>query len=97
MDGLIRRYHVPRSQVWEGSRGRQSGRVHLHVPAGGRFDHGRIHRAGGDALCGRASWYERAPLGNHELSDDALCPRCVEIASRAGASPADISPLGGTP
>lgn len=42
-------YHVPSSQVWEGSRGRQSGRVHLHV--------------NGRALCGvRSPWYPRDPL-----------------------------------
>ena len=41
--------HVPRSQVWEGSRGRQSGRVHLHI--------------NGRALCGvRSPWYPRDPL-----------------------------------
>jgi hypothetical protein len=45
-------YHVPRSQVWEGSRGRQSGKVHLHVD--------------GRALCGRRGWYERAPMEGEE-------------------------------
>jgi hypothetical protein len=40
-------YHVPRSQVWQGSRGRQTGHVHLHVD--------------GRALCGRNAWYERPP------------------------------------
>lgn len=42
-------YHVPRSQVWEGSRGRQTGRVHLHLD-------------GGRSLCGRRGWYEREPI-----------------------------------
>lgn len=43
-------YFVPRSQVWEGSRGRQQGRVHLIV--------------GGRTLCGRRrGWYERPPDG----------------------------------
>jgi hypothetical protein len=43
-------YYVPRSQVWEGSRGRQSGSVHLHVD--------------GRAICGRKrGWYERSPDG----------------------------------
>jgi hypothetical protein len=41
-------YHVPRSQVWAGSRGRQSGHVHLHRPDG-------------SSLCGRRGWYEREP------------------------------------
>lgn len=51
------RYHVPRSQLWERSAGRQRGHVHLHVRA--RFDLGRIHRQPGQALCGRRGWYER--------------------------------------
>ncbi len=74
------RYHVPRSQVWAGSRGKQTGNVHLHVL--GEFQSGRIHRSKGQALCGRAGWYERSPEGDYETSADALCPRCVEIASR---------------
>lgn len=69
------RYHVPRSQVWEGSRGRQSGLVHLHVTA--PFDFGRIHRSTGQALCGRTGWYERPAEG------EPLCPRCDEIRARA--------------
>jgi len=47
-------YHVPRSQVWEGSRGRQSGRVHIHV--------------NGRALCGvRNPWYPRPPLEGEQM------------------------------
>jgi len=46
-------YHVPRSQVWEGSRGKQTGRVHLHVDS--------------RALCGaRTPWYPRPPLDGEE-------------------------------
>lgn len=46
-------YYVPRSQVWEGSRGLQSGRVHLQVD--------------GKAICGRRiGWYERPPLEGEE-------------------------------
>lgn len=71
------RYHVPRSQVWEGSRGRQSGHVHLHVI--GQFDLGRIHRAPGQALCGRSGWYER-PVAEAEIVP--LCPRCRELSER---------------
>jgi hypothetical protein len=49
----IARYHVPRSQVWEGSRGRQTGRIHLHVD-------GRV-------LCGaRLPWYGREPMEGEE-------------------------------
>lgn len=87
-----RRYHVPRSQVWPGSGGRQQGRVHLHVPMSEGVGDialvvvGRISRRPGQALCGRRGWYERPSDTDLERSDAALCPRCVEIASRAGAS-----------
>ena len=49
MRELVALYHVPRSQVWEGSRGRQMGCVHLHL--------------NGRALCGRRGWYERPAEG----------------------------------
>lgn len=65
---LTRLYHVPRSQVWPGSRGRQRGNVHLHDD-------------GGRALCGRRGWYER-PLDPGE--QERLCPRCATRAARAG-------------
>lgn len=74
---LERRYHVPRSQVWGGSRGGQSGKVHLHVL--GDFASGRLIRARGSALCGKNGWYERPPEGETEL-----CPACVVIAERHG-------------
>lgn len=73
------RYHVPRSQVWAGSRGRASGPVHLHTVE--PFDFGRIHRTAGRALCGRDGWYEREP---YETEQDDICPRCSSIAERAG-------------
>ncbi len=85
---LERRYHVPRSQVWAGSRGRQSGNVHLHLPTAGYDPKDRFHiasrtfRAPGQALCGKRGWYERNPEGESETSDSALCPRCAELASR---------------
>lgn len=47
-------YHVPRSQVWENSRGRQLGKVHLHID--------------GRALCGRRGWFER-PLDPGEIKE----------------------------
>ncbi len=72
------RYHVPRSQVWEGSRGRQSGNVHLHALEPVTL--GRIHREPGRSLCGRDGWYEREPYPT-ETHD--ICPRCAEIAARA--------------
>jgi hypothetical protein len=51
---VVALYHVPRSQVWEGSRGAQSGKVHLHVD--------------GAALCGRSAWYPR-PLDPGETAE----------------------------
>lgn len=71
------RYHVPRSQVWEGSRGRQQGCVHLHVNE--PMQQGRLQRGGGQALCGKAGWYER-PAN----PDERACPRCLELAARYG-------------
>jgi len=71
--------HVPRSQVWPRSRGRQFGRTHLHIET--YFDLGRIHRKPGQALCGKRGWYERPPEGEREFAD--LCPRCNDIAERA--------------
>ena len=78
------RYHVPRSQVWEGSRGGQKGKVHLHVKAGEAFQAGRIRRIERQSLCGRRGWYEREPeLGEAQFKGD-FCPRCVEIGTRVG-------------
>jgi hypothetical protein len=77
---LERRYHVPRSQVWEGSRGGQSGKVHLHVLD--ELHVGRLHRRRGAALCGRSGWYERPPEYESERADEALCPLCVGMANR---------------
>jgi hypothetical protein len=71
------RYHVPRSQVWGGSRGGQSGNVHLYVKAGEAFQAGRIRRVGRQSLCGKSAWYDRPPMDG-----EALCPRCVEIGTR---------------
>lgn len=80
------RYHVPPSQVWEGSRGRQRGNVHLHVvngPAEFVSRRGRattISRGGGVTLCGKlGGWYERPPEPG-----DKPCRRCAEMAIRYG-------------
>ena len=72
------RYHVPRSQVWEGSRGGQTGKVHLYVKAGEAFQAGRIRRVERETLCGRVAWSSR-PAEDGET----LCPRCIEIGTRA--------------
>jgi hypothetical protein len=86
------RYHVPRNQVFEGSRGRQSGAVHLHLPIvpGGRRTFlalaerkSTIERKPGEALCKRDAWYDRDPIGT-ELEPSARCVRCVAIATRFG-------------
>jgi hypothetical protein len=77
------RYHVPRSQVWEGSGGRQQGNVHLHVlgemktfkAASGRT----LVRGDGRALCGKRGWYEREPYDG-----ERRCPRCEDLAVRYG-------------
>lgn len=71
------RYHVPRSQVWERSRGKQRGHVHLYVRAGEAFEAGRIRRVERETLCGRVAWYDRPAEDGEEL-----CPRCFEIGTR---------------
>lgn len=78
------RYHVPRSQVWGGSRGGQSGNVHLHVT--GELVSGRLRRSAGRALCSsRPAWYERElDAGELERLPAGLCPRCVAAAGRHG-------------
>lgn len=70
-------YHVPRSQVWQGSRSRQAGCAHLHVAE--TFVRGRITRYAGQSLCGKVGWYERPAE-----TDDRPCPRCMDMASRYG-------------
>ena len=77
------RYHVPRSQVWEGSRGKQRGNVHLYVKEGEAFVAGRIHRVEHQTLCGRRAWYARPLQGNEGQREDEFCPRCVEIGTRS--------------
>jgi hypothetical protein len=74
------RYHVPRSQVWEGSGGRQRGHVHLHAKEDQQI--GRLKPTRGQALCGKHGWYER-PLD--ELEVQTACPRCAEIERRRRA------------
>ncbi len=89
-------YHVPRSQVWEGSRGRQRGKIHLHVlgprrqlqstTASARV----LERGNGETLCGKQrGWYEvpvdEAPSGAER------CPKCVERSERYGVSWPEVS------
>lgn len=96
------RYHVPRSQVWEGSRGGQAGNVHLHLPIEPRdpwmpraftATTGRattIERYPGAALCKRSAWYDRPGE-----PDEARCPKCVDLAERYGIEwPPEPHPCG---
>ena len=95
---IVLRYHVPRSQVWEGARGSQRGHVHLHVKNGPTHftgPNGRtISRGGGRALClhfsPRAFMANKyAPNGIRYVGGDEetaadLCPRCLYFAERYG-------------
>ncbi len=84
---LDARYHVPRSQVWEGSRGRASGCVHLHVTSSVEF--GRITREPQQALCGKRGWYERPAEG------ERICPRCDRLRDRLDDTNLSICPMCG--
>lgn len=77
-------YFVPRSQVHPGSRGGQTGHVHLRWMAsepvtlpGLRTPRGRY-----DALCSpsRRAWMTRHPYPGE--NDNDRCPRCAELAER---------------
>lgn len=76
-EAFDRRYHVPRSQVYGGSRGGQSGHVHLYVKEGEAFEAGRIRRLERQTLCGKRAWMDREPFDG-----ETPCPRCVEIGTR---------------
>lgn len=81
------RYHVPRSQVWEGSRGGHTGIIHLHATESVTLTAkigkcGTLERGGGRALCGRRGWYER---GIEHPSDLLVrCTHCLRMAKRYG-------------
>jgi hypothetical protein len=73
-------YHVPRSQVWEGSRGRQRGHFHIHVTE--RLFSPPLVRNAGYSLCGKAGWYETDDLvGRPGVT---ICPTCLKRAERYG-------------
>jgi len=81
------RYHVPRSQVWGGSRGRQTGAIHLHAPetvtlTAKQGRGGTLQVGSGGALCKRIGWYER-PV-EHESDLRIRCAECVRRAERYG-------------
>jgi hypothetical protein len=91
MSAWVLRYHVPRSQVYEGSRGGQSGAVHLHATEA--VDLGRIKRQPGQVLCGRRGWYER-PV-EHESDLRVRCGECLLRAKRYGIAWPDESESAG--
>lgn len=71
---------VPRSQVWAGSRGRASSRLHLRLDRpfvwGARF-----RRDAGQFLCGRQrGWYEDDDARSFEGAQ--RCARCAELVER---------------
>jgi hypothetical protein len=68
-------YHVPMSQCYRASKGKQTGNVHLHL--GEPLRSKRLARNAGEAVCGLRGWYER-PAEPHEQR----CPKCVEMATR---------------
>ncbi len=72
-----KRYHVPKSQVWEGSRGNQEGSVHLH--ARHQIIGGKVKRAKGEAICSKKrGWYEREPMPG-----ETPCRDCERIVQRS--------------
>lgn len=73
-------YHVPRSQVWEGSRGRQRGHFHIHVTE--RLVSPPLVRPAGYSLCGKAGWYETDDLDGRP--GVTICPTCLKRAERYG-------------
>lgn len=80
MSAVVERYHVPSSQVWEGSRGAARGHVHLHVTED--LTLGRIVRRAGECLCAkRHGTYER-PLDADERENEFRCERCFAVAAR---------------
>lgn len=87
------RYHVPRSQVWAGSRGGQSGNVHVHVLE--ELVSGRLRRRPGQALCTtRPAWWARElEPGELERLPAGFCLRCVELADRHGLE-RELAPFG---
>ena len=81
---------VPRSQVWEGSRGRA--RSYLHLALRQDFAVGRLRRVSGAFLCGRApGWYEDADA--RSFTHAARCPRCVSLAERYGIEWPEVAAL----
>jgi len=90
------RYHVPRSQVWGGSRGGQTGAIHLHAPetvtlTAKQGRGGTLKVGSGGALCQRIGWYER-PV-EHESDLRVRCAECDRRAQRYGIQWPDVDTL----
>lgn len=74
------RHHVPRSQIWPGSRGLTHGLVHLHVME--PFASGRLKREVGECLCSKKRGsMERLPEPGEVLF---RCEVCAARATRYG-------------
>jgi hypothetical protein len=73
------RYHIPGSQVYEGSRGKAKGNIHLHVT--GDMTLGRRARTRGQCLCSKKNGsMERPP----DPDEKKMCPECVKVAADNG-------------
>lgn len=78
MTVVVERYHIPKSQLYEGSRGGHRGNVHLHVLEDVKL--GRLVRKSGECLCSKKHGsYEREPDDN-----ETRCPSCDRIAKKNG-------------
>lgn len=75
---LVPRYHVPQSQVWEGSAGRAHGNVHLHVTEDRKV--GRRVRKKGECLCSKKHGSMERPPEALEL-ERWQCTECFEVAA----------------
>lgn len=75
-------YHVPRSQVWEGSRGRARGNIHLHVREDVTL--GRIKRRAGECLCPKKHGSYERPADADDQRTALRCEKCATVATRFG-------------
>lgn len=76
------RYHVPGSQVWQGSRGAQRGNIHLHVLEDVKL--GRMTRTRGQCLCPKKGGSYERPVDGDDRTRTFRCPKCETVAERFG-------------
>jgi hypothetical protein len=79
---VVALYHVPPSQVWDGSSGRAHGNVHLHVTEDVKL--GRLARRAGECLCAKRRGSSERPLNPGEFDSTFRCERCYAVAARRG-------------